>query len=128
MKEYNLQEDYSSISLMHYSQLLNFLGPLGIIIPIVLWSSKKEHIKEMDIHGKAVINFQISLLLYSLIFFILLFISAFLTFFFIGFLLMPLLFVVGLVLILLIIIPPILGGLAASNKRFYKYPLSITFF
>lgn len=128
MTNTDLQEDYSSISLMHYSQLLNFLGPFGLIIPIVLWSSKKESIKDMDVHGKAVVNFQISLLIYSITFFVLLFISFILTFFLIGFIFLILLVAIGIALALLMIIPPIMGGIAASEKRLYKYPLSIKFF
>lgn len=123
-----LPEDYSNISLMHYSQLLNFLGPFGIIVPIIMWSSKKTEVKDMDAHGRAVINFQISVLIYSVVFFVLLLISMVLSLFIVGFLFMFILFFVGIALALLMIITPILGGMAASEKRLYKYPLSIKFF
>ena len=122
-----LPEDYSNISLMHYSQLLNFLGPFGIIVPIIMWSSKKTEVKDMDAHGRAVINFQISVLIYSVVFFVLLLISMFLSLFIIGILFMFILFFVGIALALLMIITPIMGGMAASEKRLYKYPLSIKF-
>ncbi|TVZ10469.1 hypothetical protein JM80_3017 [Cellulophaga sp. RHA_52] len=122
-----LPEDYSNISLMHYSQLLNFLGPFGIIVPIIMWSSKKTEVKDMDAHGRAVINFQISVLIYSVVFFVLLLISMFLSLFIVGILFLFILFFVGITLALLMIITPIMGGMAASEKRLYKYPLSIKF-
>ncbi|ADY30219.1 MULTISPECIES: DUF4870 domain-containing protein [Cellulophaga] len=122
-----LPEDYSNISLMHYSQLLNFLGPFGIIVPIIMWSSKKTEVKDMDAHGRAVINFQISVLIYSVVFFVLLLISMFLSLFIVGILFLFILFFVGIALALLMIITPIMGGMAASEKRLYKYPLSIKF-
>lgn len=122
-----LPEDYSNISLMHYSQLLNFLGPFGIIVPIIMWSSKKTEVKDMDTHGRAVINFQISVLIYSVVFFVLLLISMFLSLFIVGILFLFILFFVGIALALLMIITPIMGGMAASEKRLYKYPLSIKF-
>lgn len=124
---HELREDYSTVSLMHYSQLLNFMGPFGLIIPLVLWSSKKLEIKDMDVHGKEVVNFQISLLIYTIVFFMLFFISFILTFILIGFVFMFLLFIIGILLALLTIIPPILGGSAAFRGELYKYPLSITF-
>jgi len=123
----SFREDYSAISLMHYSQLLNFIGPFGLIIPLVLWSSKKLEIKDMDIHGKNVINFQISLLIYIIVFFLLLFVSFILALVLIGFIFMFLLSIVGIALFLLTIVPPILGGLAASRGEIYKYPMSIKF-
>lgn len=122
-----LPEDYSTISLMHYSQLLNFLGPLGLIIPIILWSSKKMEIKDMDVHGKQVINYQLTLLLYTLIFGFLFFISFILTFILIGFVFILILIIISIPLMLLTIIPPILGGIAASKGKLYKYPMSISF-
>ncbi|MDO6492463.1 MULTISPECIES: DUF4870 domain-containing protein [unclassified Cellulophaga] len=127
MHNNELQEDYSSISLMHYSQLLNFLGPFGIIVPIIIWSSKKKDIKDMDEHGRAVINFQISVLIYSVVFSVLLLVSMVLSLFIVGFLFLFILFFVGIALALLMIITPIMGGMAASEKRLYKYPMSIKF-
>ncbi|WP_394746667.1 DUF4870 domain-containing protein [Spongiimicrobium salis] len=122
-----LREDYATISLMHYAQLLNFMGPFGLIVPLILWSGKKHEIKDMDTHGKQILNYQISLLMYSLIFFFLFFISFILTFIFIGFLFMFLLILVAIPLALLNIIPPILGGSAAGKGKYYKYPMTIRF-
>ena len=122
-----LREDNATISLMHYSQLLNFMGPFGLIVPLILWSSKKHEIKDMDVHGKHVLNYQISLLIYTLVFFFLFFISFILTFVLIGFVFMFLLFLIGIPLALLTIIPPILGGSAATRGELYKYPMTIRF-
>lgn len=122
-----LKEDNSTLSLLHYSQLLNFIGPFGLIVPIILWSTKKNEIKGMDEHGKHVINYQLSLLLYSTIFFILFFFSIVLTFFLIGFIFIAILIVIAIPLSILLIVYPIIGGISAGNGVFYKYPMTIKF-
>jgi len=122
-----LREDYATVSLVHYSQLLNFLGYWGLIIPLIMWSTKKHEIKDMDLHGKNIVNYQLSVLLYTVIFFLLFFISFILSFFIIGFLFIAILVVIAIPLALLSIIPPILGGIAASKGQLYNYPLKITF-
>ncbi|MFV8370209.1 DUF4870 domain-containing protein [Flavobacterium sp. LB2R40] len=52
----------------HLSTLTQYFIPFGnYIFPIILWTSKKEESEFVDHHGKQVLNFQLSLLLYSLI-------------------------------------------------------------
>ncbi|MFV8364209.1 DUF4870 domain-containing protein [Flavobacterium sp. ZT3P35] len=52
----------------HLSALTQYFIPFGnYIFPILFWSSKKESSKFVDHHGKQVLNFQLSLLLYSLV-------------------------------------------------------------
>lgn len=52
----------------HLSTLTQYFIPFGnYIFPIILWSSKKESSEFVDHHGKQVLNFQLSLLLYSLV-------------------------------------------------------------
>ena len=125
--EHTLKEDNSTLALLHYSQLLNFFGFFGIIIPVILWSTKKTEIKGMDEHGKHVINYQLSMLLYGVIYAMLFFISILLTFIFIGFVFIIILSIIGIPLALLLIVYPIIGGIAASKGEFYKYPLTIKF-
>jgi uncharacterized Tic20 family protein len=51
----------------HLSTLTQYFIPFGnYIFPIILWTSKKESSEFVDYHGKQVLNFQLSLLLYSL--------------------------------------------------------------
>ena len=52
----------------HLSTLTQYFIPFGnYIFPIILWSSKKESSEFVDHHGKQVLNFQLSLLLYSIV-------------------------------------------------------------
>ena len=52
----------------HLSSLTQYFIPFGnYIFPIILWSTKKEESEFVDHHGKQVLNFQLSLLLYSLV-------------------------------------------------------------
>lgn len=52
----------------HLSVLTQYFIPFGnYIFPILIWSSKKDKSEFVDYNGKQVLNFQLSLLLYSLI-------------------------------------------------------------
>lgn len=52
----------------HLSTLTQYFIPFGnYIFPIILWSSKKDKSEFVDFHGKQVLNFQLSILLYSII-------------------------------------------------------------
>jgi hypothetical protein len=100
---------------LHLSQLAGFLVPFaGLIAPIVIWQIKKTELPGLDVHGKIVVNWIISELLYGIVSFILVFAIV-------G---IPLLIAV----LALAIIFPILGGVKASNGEVWKYPLSIPFF
>lgn len=53
---------------IHLSTFSRFLIPLGNYIgPIILWMINKDKSEFIDTHGKQAINFQISILLYTLI-------------------------------------------------------------
>ena len=109
-----MKQDNQTIVLMHLSQLATFLIAFGsILIPLTIWFTQKERIKELDEHGKMILNFQFSLLIY-------------------GFVCIPLIFtgvgILGLLAILLMsIVYPIKNAIRASNKEQPKYPYSITF-
>jgi uncharacterized protein len=99
---------------LHLSQLLNILIPMaGIIAPIVLWQIKKDQIRGLDAHGKMIVNWMISCLIYGAVSFVLAFVLiGFLGFFAIA--------VMGLVF-------PIIGGIKANNGELWEYPLTIKF-
>jgi uncharacterized Tic20 family protein len=102
------------ISLIHFSQFAGVIIPiLGLILPIVMWQVKKED-SSIDAHGRVVVNWIISQLIYGLVFFILIF-------FVIGY---PLLIILGI----LSIIFTIIGGIKALDGIVWRYPLSINFF
>ncbi len=53
---------------IHLSTFSRFLFPLGNFLgPIILWTTNKDKSEFIDQHGKQAINFQISILLYTLI-------------------------------------------------------------
>ena len=53
---------------IHLSSFSRFIIPFGNFIgPIVLWIANKDKSEFVDTHGKQIINFQISILLYALI-------------------------------------------------------------
>ncbi len=63
-----MKEDRQLLVITHLSQLLDFVtGIGGLIVPLILWSTKKDEIIDMDRHGKAILNFRISMLLYILL-------------------------------------------------------------
>ncbi|MBF2092685.1 DUF4870 domain-containing protein, partial [Flavobacterium psychrophilum] len=53
---------------IHLSVLTKYFIPFGnYVLPIVLWASRKDSSKFTDYNGKQVINFQLSMLLYSVV-------------------------------------------------------------
>ncbi|MDG1271730.1 MAG: DUF4870 domain-containing protein [Flavobacteriaceae bacterium] len=108
-------ENRQLIVLMHLAQLIDLLtGVGGLIVPLVIWSVKKEEVYQLDRHGKQIINFQLSMILYSLIAIPLVFLLGF------GFLI---LIAVGL----LCLVYPIVNALRASSGQDAIYPFSIRF-
>lgn len=55
-------------SLIHLSTLSQYLIPFGnYLFPLLLWSSSKDKSTFVDNNGKQALNFQLSILLYSLV-------------------------------------------------------------
>jgi len=55
-------------TLIHLSTLSQYIIPFGnYIFPIIIWSSKKNDSEFVDYNGKQVLNFQLSMFLYTLI-------------------------------------------------------------
>ena len=99
---------------VHLSQLANLIIPFsGFIIPVVLWQTQKEKMPALDAHGKMVVNWIISSLIYWVV-------SGVLSIVLIGFLGILALIVMGIVF-------PIVGGIKANNGEFWEYPLTIKF-
>lgn len=58
----------TTATLLHLSALTQYCIPFGnFIIPIVIWSSTKEKSEYLNDQGKKVINFQLSMFIYSLL-------------------------------------------------------------
>lgn len=63
-----LRKDNSLLAITHLTQLLHYVtGFGGFIVPLVIWLTSKNNVEGMDEHGKSIINFQLSLLLYIII-------------------------------------------------------------
>jgi hypothetical protein len=110
-----MREDRTFLMLTHLSQLITLVIGFGsLIAPLIIWSTNKEKIYQLDEHGKAIINFQLSLLIYSLFS-------------------IPLIFLLGLGILMLIaiaiisIVYPILNAIRANNGEPIEYPLSLRF-
>ncbi len=99
---------------LHLSQLLGMVVPFaGLVVPIVLWQTQKEKIPALDAHGKMIVNFMISMLIYIVVSIPLMFLLVgFLTFF---------------AAIVMHIVFPIIGGVKANNGELWEYPLTIKF-
>ena len=55
-------------TITHLSTLTQYFIPFGnYIFPILIWSSKKNESEFVDYNGKQTLNFQLSMLLYSLL-------------------------------------------------------------
>jgi len=107
--------DNQLLLITHLSQLLNYItGFGGLIVPLIIWVTQKDKVESMDIHGKAILNFQLSIIVYSI-------------------LSIPLILVFGLGFITLILIAilafvmPIINAIKASNGVLPSYPLSLNF-
>jgi hypothetical protein len=60
--------DNNLLVITHLSQLLGYVIGFGsLIVPLIIWLSTKDKVEGMNEHGKAIVNFQISLLLYIII-------------------------------------------------------------
>ncbi len=100
--------------LMHLSQFAGYIVPLaGFVLPIVMWTSFKDQNSVINEHGKNIINFMITFIIYASV-------AVVLCFFLIGF---PILLILGALGILF----PILAALKANDNEVYEYPGTIKF-
>ena len=96
---------------MHLSQFASWLIPfIGIIIPILMWTTNKDNNAEVDRHGKNILNFNISYAIYSIA----------LTIIIIG---IPLLIVLFAIYVIVLVI----AAMKANNGEYWEYPLTIKF-
>lgn len=100
--------------LLHLSQYCNLVVPfLGIVVPIFLWLSNKDNDPIVDQHGKNIINWSISSIIY-------LFGSFVLCFIFVG---IFFIFIIGIIYLIF----PIIGAIKADAGEVWEYPMTIKF-
>ena len=104
--------------LCHLSALSGFVIPFGNILgPLLVWQIKKNEFPSVNVHGKAALNFQITVTIAA---FAGVIAALVLSFFCIGHLLFPLVMLIGLAGLIFAII----AGIKANNGEDYKYPYS----
>jgi len=101
--------------LMHMSQFAGFVVPFaGLAMPIIMWSTQKEKSSVIDEHGKNILNFMISYIIYSIA-------CAILCLLVIGFI-----GLIGLAIGSLVFV--VIASIKANKGEVYEYPLTISFF
>ncbi len=106
--------NYDYAMVLHLTQFCSWLFPfLGLIVPLIMWQSKKED-AYIDEQGKVVMNWVFSSLIYCLV-------SLVLCFLVVGFFLLAALFVCSIVF-------TIMGAMDANKGVIKNYPMSIKFF
>ena len=110
-----MRVDKQLLVITHLSQLLHYItGFGGFIVPLVIWLSTRDRVLDMNEHGKAIINFQLSMLLFII-------------------LAIPGIFIFGLGILLLIAVGiagfviPIVNAVRASNGEDPTYFMTIRF-
>lgn len=64
----NTTNENNLASFTHLSSLSQYFIPFGnFIFPLLIWNSKKEDSEFIDHNGKQILNFQLSILVYTLI-------------------------------------------------------------
>ncbi len=103
----------------HLSILIGFIIPFfGLIVPIVVWITKKDSDELATANAKEAINFQISVLLWSLLLVGLAFLG-------------PMLWVaavLAVVMMIAFIVLPIVAAVKANGGDQYRYPLTAHLF
>ncbi|MFA6723465.1 MAG: DUF4870 domain-containing protein [Lentisphaeria bacterium] len=95
--------------LLHLSFFAGFIVPIAsILVPLIIWLLKRDNSKFIDDTGKEVLNFQISLFIYSII-------AGVLCLLLIGFLLLFIIFIAAIVC-------AIQGAIKANQGETYRYP------
>jgi hypothetical protein len=98
----------------HLSTFSSLIIPFGGIIgPLICWSAKKNESVFVDKNGKASLNFQLSMLLYTIVCIPLMFII-------IGFVFFAALLIIELVCV-------IIASIKSAQGEDYNYPISIPF-
>jgi uncharacterized protein len=106
--------------LCHLSALAGLFVPFGSVLgPLLIWQIKKNEFPSVEEHGKAALNFQLTVLIAVVAGAI---VAMILSFICIGFLLIPVVAAIGLAGLVFAVI----AGLKANNGEPYRYPWSLT--
>jgi len=114
----NVTDDQRTYSLLMHLGVIGFsvVGPLSVLIPIIMWIVKKNESSFIDDHGREAVNFQISLLIYTVI----------------GIVFAIITFGLGAILVapgltIFAIVGMVLAMVAANRGEYFRYPMTIRF-
>lgn len=100
--------------LLHLSPLAGYVVPVaGFVLPLVMWLTQKDQSPAIDAHGRVVVNWMITAMIYFVVSLVLMLVL-------IGFLTFFATFICGVIFM-------ILGAVKASKNEVWNYPLSIPF-
>jgi uncharacterized Tic20 family protein len=108
-----IEQPETSKEARNMAMLCHLLGIIGFFAPLVIWLIEKDKHRFVREHGRAAMNYQVSLMIYY-------FASGALCIVFIGFVLLP-------VLTILHIVFSIIGAVKASKGKPWRYPIAIPF-
>lgn len=122
-------EERTWATFCHLGGLAMFVVPLGnVLVPLILWLLKKDQSSFVDEHGKAALNFQISMSVYFLVGILLMvFVALPLTLVLVGFV-----FIIGMAMLfgalkLFNIVCLVIAAVKANQGESFDYPLAIPF-
>ncbi len=95
----------------HLSSLVMLIGIPSLVGPLVVWLVRKDQDAWVGEHAREALNFNISVLIYSIV-------AGISIFFLVGIILLPAVLIAWLVL-------TIIAGIKASNGETYQYPFTI---
>ncbi len=96
--------------LMHLAQFASFIIPIaGIVLPIVMWATNKHQSRTIDIQGKIILNWAITILIVAIVGIFIPFLNV----------------IILLALAVVNIVFPILGAVKANEGVIYEYPFSL---
>jgi uncharacterized Tic20 family protein len=107
--------------LCHLSALACLIGvPFGNILgPLLVWQIQKDKFPSVIQHGKAALNFQITVTIAAMVAAVVFVVGSFFCF---GWLLLPVVLLIGLAGVVFAVI----AAIKANNGEDYKYPFSFT--
>jgi uncharacterized Tic20 family protein len=97
----------------HLGGLGHFIPFGNIILPLILWSMRKDESELVNREGKKALNFQISFTIYMII-------SGILVFVFVGVLFLVILGLLNLIFVILAVVKTL-------NSEEFEYPMTIKF-
>ncbi|MFD0860913.1 DUF4870 domain-containing protein [Sungkyunkwania multivorans] len=148
------QHQKNLATVVHVSTFSKYFIPFGnFIIPLILWTTNRDKSEYVDYHGKQAINFQVSILLYSVALgFIAIPLFLIFAWDFVGFvdimdhnrhhvdfdfhhfngyggsfIFLGIFAMISLALLALDIFCTISAAIKANNGEYYKYPFTINF-